>query len=34
MGMYVDGLNRGPKKDGMGVMLVNAIDIGRLMTFV
>lgn len=30
MGIYVDGLNKGSKKDGMGVILMSDIDIGRL----
>ncbi|MDV3186345.1 MAG: hypothetical protein Q8850_02650 [Candidatus Phytoplasma australasiaticum] len=34
MGMYVDGLNRGPKRDGSGEMLVSDMDVGRLMMFV
>lgn len=34
MGMYVDGLNGGPKKDGRGAILVSNMNIRRLITYV
>lgn len=32
--MHINGLNKGPKKDGRGAMLMSDMDIGRLMTYV
>lgn len=34
IGLYIDGLNMGPKKDGKESMIMSEIDIRRLMTYV